>query len=91
MTGAVTASVRYGGYAELARRLSDAGPRQVSRQGVRAWWLSRSRNKFPHPHHRDEDGFKQWDISEVLDWYARYRPPPTSHWGSGGGRRKEGR
>lgn len=77
-------SALYGGFAEVARRLSDAGPRRVSRQGVRAWFLSSDRNGFPEFDHLDEDGFRVWDISEVVSWYARYVPPPTSHWGRGG-------
>ena len=75
----------YGGFSEVARRLSDAGPRAVSRQGVYSWWRRADRSHFPPPHHLDDDGFKQWDIGEVTDWYARYTAPPESHWG----RRKE--
>ena len=75
----------YGGFTEVARRLSDAGPRAVSRQGVYSWWRRRARSGFPDYHHINDDGFKQWDIAEVRMWYAEYTPPLVCHWG----RRKE--
>lgn len=75
----------YGGYTEVARRLSDAGPRAVSRQGIYSWWRRRLKSGFPDYHHLDSDGFKQWDVGEVFDWYDRYTPPLECHWG----RRKE--
>jgi hypothetical protein len=75
----------YGGFSEVARRLSDAGPRAVSRQGVYSWWKRRARNGFPDHHHLNDDGWKEWRIGEVISWYARYTAPPESHWG----RRKE--
>lgn len=79
----------YGGYAEVARRLTDAGPRAVTRQGVYTWWKRRNRNGFPDYHYLDGDGAKQFSISEVLAWYMRYVPPPESHWGRGGGGKRK--
>jgi hypothetical protein len=81
MTTTLAPPPAYGGFTEVARRLTDAGPRSVSRQGVRAWWLRRERSQFPDYHHLDGDGFKQWNIAEVIDWYARYVPPSVTHWG----------
>jgi hypothetical protein len=76
----------YGGFSAVALDLTAAGTRAVSRQGVRAWWLSRHRNGFPDFHHLNAEGHKQFDRAEALAWYEAYVPPPASHWGRGGRR-----
>ncbi len=69
-------TTRTAGWTEVARALST--PAQVvSRQRVYAWWVRRDRNGFPegvklgveHGTNR-----RQFNVAEVADWYARYRP-----------------
>lgn len=79
MNGSAPAA-EYGGFSEVARHLTYAGPRVVSRQGIYAWWKNRKRNGFPAAHHLDEDGHKQFSIAEILSWYAVYKPPKNAHW-----------
>jgi hypothetical protein len=69
---------RYGSFSAIADLLTAMGDRDVSRQGVRNWWMRRSRNGFPD--HIPGRRRHQFDKTEVARWYLRYTPPPTSHW-----------
>lgn len=71
----------FGGYTQVANVLTKLGPRDVSRQCVRAWWLSRESSGFPGAARYTERGHKQFRMTEVITWYEQYVPPGNSHWG----------
>lgn len=62
---------RTGGWTEVARALSTPA-QTVSRQRVYAWWSRRDRNGFPESLPLGVK--RRFNIAEVVEWYARYRP-----------------
>lgn len=71
----------FGGYTEVARVLTARGPRAVTRQGVRAWWMKREANGFPEAVQYTREGWKLFRIAEIMAWYEQYVPSRLAHWG----------
>lgn len=70
---------RMGGLTVVARELSAARGKLVTRQGVYMWWKRRARNGFPDRRPMPNGkGTKRelFDIDEVIAWYDVYMSKP---------------
>jgi len=76
---------RLGGFSDVARELNlsytprrkhenDAHVVEAYRQMVYTWWKRRRTNGFPEHVAKTDSGRKQFDLDEVLTWYANYEP-----------------
>ncbi len=68
----------YGGFAEVARRLTELHPersRPFSRQLVNRWYTHREYNAMPEkvPVRRDGKVVELFDLREVEEWHKTYR------------------
>lgn len=77
---------RMGGQTTVARELTEARGKLVTRQGVQMWWRRRDRNNFPERYPTTtKTGATRllFDLDEVLAWYDTYMSQPWQ------GRRKQ--